>query len=74
MHLTLNSCVSPINRDHTSIFMNIKVCVKPIQNARILQVEPVARQPVCRLEKSQADSRFFRAQRAKPAQLANQKK
>jgi hypothetical protein len=36
MHLTPNGCVSPINRDHTSIFMNIKVCVKPIRNARIL--------------------------------------
>jgi hypothetical protein len=35
MHLTPNGCVSPINRDYTSIFMKIKVCIKPIRNARI---------------------------------------
>ena len=30
MYLTPNGCVSPINRDCTSIFIKIKECVKPI--------------------------------------------
>jgi hypothetical protein len=36
MHLTPNDCVTPINRDYTSVFMKIKECIKTIQNARIL--------------------------------------
>ena len=43
MHRTPNGINSPINRDHTSMFMKIKVRVNPIQNARIIQDEPVTR-------------------------------
>jgi len=36
MHLTLKGCVTPDKRDYTSISINTKECIKPIQNARIL--------------------------------------
>jgi hypothetical protein len=36
MRLSVHGGVTPMNRDYTSIFMKIKECIKPIQNARIL--------------------------------------
>ena len=41
IHLLLDDCVVPPKRDFTSVSMNSKEFIKPLQNAHMKRVEPV---------------------------------